>query len=294
MNNAVHHAIFFSEVMNLKTKILSQLGFILVAFSAAVEAQPQYADDTSKQVIEAMVEAHGGLAKWRAAPAISFDAIMHNNYHGKNELAWWVARETIDQKTRQVHQDWYLDDAEIAFDGEQVWSRNWHKANPPTAMLYFFYYFVNLPWLTQEDGVVLSEVKAFAWPGHGGKTYHEVKMTFTSQPTMGKSAVDYFVLYIDPVSHLLVGYQYAVGNRALLEALGQPPERELFGPLWRLITKHQTVNGLVFPAAFRTMPEADERIVGNHLITHIDVSTPMDHRKLNKPEGATEDPVENR
>ncbi|WP_223789145.1 hypothetical protein [Marinicella meishanensis] len=282
----------------MKAIIYLRTGFLLAVFSATYSATslaaPDYANDQTKQVIEAMVTAHGGLEKWRAAPAISFDAIMHNNYHGKNELAWWVARETFDQQTKQVHQDWYMNDAEIAFDGTTVWSRNWQKANPPTAMLYFFYYFVNLPWLTQEDGVVLSAVNEFAWPGHGGKTYHEVKMTFKTKPTIGKSDLDYFVLYIDPATHLLAGYQYAVGNKALLKSLGQPPERELFGPLWRLITKHQTVDGLVFPAAFRTMPEADERIVGNHIITHVDVRTPLDPSKLIQPAGAKVDPEANR
>ncbi len=278
----------------LSTSYFVYLGLILSLMSMASTAKPEYANNKTQEVIEAMVKAHGGIDKWRAIPAISFDAIMHNNYHGKNELAWWVARETIDMQTKKVYQDWYLDDAEIAFDGKDVWSRNWRKANPPTAMLYFFYYFVNLPFLTQEDGVILSEVSEFEWPGHGGKKYHEVKMTFKEKPVIGKSALDYFVLYIDPSSHLLIGYQYAIGNRAFLDALGQPPERKLFGPLWRLITKHQTVDGLVFPAAFRTMPEADERIVGNHIITNMDVTTAMDTKQLIKPSNAVIDPVENR
>jgi hypothetical protein len=276
------------------SKQITALLILLVGIQSHVYAGPEYANDKTKEVIEAMVNAHGGIEKWRSIPAISFDNVMHNNYHGKNELAWWVARETIDQETKQVYQDWYLDDAEIAFDGEQVWSNNWRKANPPTAMLYFFYYFINVPFITQDDGVVLSEVSEFEWPGHGGKTYHEVKMTFKERPVIGKSALDYFVLYIDPATNLLAGYQYAVGNRALLDSLGQPPERELFGPLWRIITKNQTVDGLVFPAAFRTMPEADERIVGNHLVLHLDVSTPMDKSKLEMPEGAIIDDVANR
>lgn len=265
---------------------------ILAIFQNALAA-PKYKNEKTKQVIESMVKAHGGIEKWRSIPAISFDNVMHNNYHGKNELAWWVARETIDQKTKKVHQDWYLNDAQIAYDGKDVWSHNWKKANPPTAMVYFFYYFVNLPFITQDDGVILSEVSEFEWPGHGGKKYHEVKMTFEKKPVIGKSALDYFVLYIDMETHLLVGYQYAVGNRALLKSLGQPPERELFGPLWRLITKNQTVDGLVFPAAFRTKPEADERIVGNHIITHIDVTTPFDESKLTMPNGAVVDDVNN-
>ncbi len=275
-------------------KRISTLLFILSWFSSQVVAAPEYPNTKTQQVIEAMVKAHGGIEQWREIPAISFDAIMHNNYHGKNELAWWVARETIDQKTKQVHQDWYLNDAEIAFDGEKVWSKNWKKSNPPTAMLYFFYYFINLPFITQNEGVVLSEVSDFEWPGHGGKIYHEVKMTFKESPVIGKSAFDYFVLYIDPVTNLLAGYQYAIGNRAMLKSLGQPPERKLFGPLWRLITKNQTVDGLVFPAAFRTMPEANERIVGNHIVNHIDISTPMDKSLLVMPKGAIVDDEANR
>jgi hypothetical protein len=278
-------------------KKYNQIVIVLIAIfvmQTPTFAQPEYASEKTKAVIEAMVEAHGGIEKWRAIPAISFDAIMHNNYHGKTELAWWVARESIDQKTKKVHQDWYLDEAEIAFDGDQVWSKNWRKSNPPTAMLYFFYYFMNLPFITQDDNSILSEPSEFEWPGHGGKTYHEVKMTFKEKPEIGKGALDYFVLYIDKDTHLLVGYQYAISNKAFLKALGQPPERELFGPLWRIITKNQTVNGMVFPAAFRTMPEADERIVGNHIITHLDVTTPFDEAKVIMPDGAVIDDVNNR
>jgi hypothetical protein len=281
-------------VVTLNLFIRTKLFIILIlTYQSYAYAKPEYATQKTKEVVEAMVNAHGGIEKWRSIPAISFDSVMHNNYHGKNELAWWVARESFDQKDRKVHQNWYLNDAEIAYDGEMVWSKNWKKANPPTAMLYFFYYFINLPFISQDDGVMLSKVNEFAWPGHGGKTYHEVKMTFKDKPTIGKSELDYFVLYIDPATNLLAGYQYAVGNRALLKSLGQPPERKLFGPLWRLITKNQTVDDLVFPAAFRTMPEADERIVGNHLILHIDVQTPFDKSLLIMPKGAVIDDVNN-
>ncbi|BDX06338.1 hypothetical protein [Planctobacterium marinum] len=247
------------------------LFFVLfvVGFSSFVDSSPDYANEQTKNIIEKMLEAHGGYNNWESKNIIQFDAIMHNNYHGKNELAWWAATETIDKRTLQVHQNWFLDKASLGFDGEQVWSVNWRKANPPTAMLYFFYYFINLPFLTQQDSVQLSEATEFQWPGHGGKSYHEIKMTFSEKPVIGKSAIDYFVLYIDKRTYRLVGYQYAIGNRAFLDALGQPAERKLFGPLWRIITSYQTVDGIVFPATFRTMPEPDERIVGNHIIRNI-------------------------
>lgn len=255
---------------------------LLIALSFNIYAKPVYESKETKEVIEKMLKAHGGLKAWKEIPSIRFDNVMHNNFHGKSEFAWWVAHEVFDQKTRNVYQDWSLDKAKIAFDGKQVWSENWKRANPTQSMLYFFYYFVNLPWLTQDDGVHLSKVNEFEWPGFN-KKFYEIKMTFDSLPTIGKSQKDYFVLYIDPQTYLLTGYQYAVGNKELLKSLGQPADRELFGPLWRVITKYSNVGGLVFPAAFRTMPEADERIVGNHVILNIDITTPFDESKLIKP-----------
>ena len=87
--------------MNI-TKHITAILWLLSGLTSQVQAAPDYASNETKTVIEAMVNAHGGIDKWRSIPAISFDAIMHNNYHGKNELAWWVARESIDQKTKHT------------------------------------------------------------------------------------------------------------------------------------------------------------------------------------------------
>lgn len=257
----------------------------LALIAGPLNAQPTYADAESKRVIEAMVAAHGGIERWRGVESIRFDNVMHNNYHGKNEFAWWVAHEVIDQRTRQVWQHWPMDDAQIGYDGKQVWSRNWKRSNPPAMQVHMFYYFVNLPWLTQDDAVSLSKVSMYQWPGVDHELY-EVKMTFGQARDVGKSVNDYFVLYIDPQSYRLVGYQYAMGYRPFLDLVGMPAERKIFGPLWRTIARYQEVDGLLFPAAFHTSPEVDERIVGNHVILNIDVSKPFEYDKAKTPAGA--------
>ncbi len=131
---------------------------LAIPFAAA---KPHYANDETQRIIEAMVDAHGGIERWRAAPSIRYDDIMHNSFAGKDQFAFWVAHEVIDQKTRQVWQDWPMDNARIGYDGKQVWSENWQKGNPSASMVHFFYYFVNLPWITQDDGVILSEASMF-------------------------------------------------------------------------------------------------------------------------------------
>lgn len=265
--------------------ILIVITLVTIGFGSDLGAEPTYESDASRVIIVAMIAAHGGMERWSQAPAIRFDAVMHDNYAGKQQLAWWIAHEVIDQATRQVYQNWPMDDARLGFDGEKVWTENWRRANKPPFMVHFFYYFVNLPWLTQDDGVILGAPKRFRWPGLD-REFHEIKMSFESDPTIGKTDRDYYVLYIDPESHRLVGYQYANGYRPQLEVMGIGPQREVFGPLWRLITRYSEVDGLVFPSAFRTMPEPDERIVGNHVILNIDVSTPFEAQKAAVPAGA--------
>lgn len=256
-----------------------------LAISSNATAGPDYATDETKDVIEAMVDAHGGIDRWRAAPSIRFDDIMHNPFHERENFAWWAAHEVIDQKTRQVWQDWPMDDATIGYDGEQVWSTGWNKGNPSASMVHFFYYFVNLVWITQDDGVVLSEVTRFDWPNLGDDLFR-VRMSFADAPDIGKSYKDFFVLYIDPQTYRLVGYQYANGYQPLLDVMNMPEGKEVFGPLWRLITRYEEVDGLLFPSAFRTMPGPDERIVGNHLIMNIDVSKPFEYERAAKPVNA--------
>ena len=270
--------------MNGKQLLLG-ITFGLLSLPGATRADPQYASAESKRVIEAMVEAHGGIERWRAAPSSRFDDIMHNPYHERNEFAWWAAHEVIDQKTRQVWQNWPMDDAQIGYDGKQVWSTNWKKGNPSASMVHFFYYFVNIVWVTQDDGALLSEVTRFDWPNLGDDLYR-VEMRYEEAPGIGKSNKDFFVLYIDPETYRLVGYQYANGYQPLLDVMNMPEGKEVFGPLWRLITRYEEVDGLLFPSAFRTMPGPDERIVGNHLIMNIDISKPFEYDKAAAPDGA--------
>ena len=261
------------------------IALIFFIHTSVCTAYPNYASDESKRVVEAMVEAHGGLKKWRDAPSIRYDDIMHNPYAGKGEFAWWVAHEVIDQKTRKVWQNWPMDDARIGFDGKQVWSQNWHKGNPSASMVHFFYYFVNLPWLTQDDGVILAEPARFVWPETDVELY-EVRMTFDEAPDVGKSGKDFFVLYIHPETYRLVGYQYGNGYKPLIDLMNMPEGQEVFGPLWRQITRYEEVGGLLFPTAFHTMPEAGARIVGDHVILNIDVSTPFEDDYAARPKEA--------
>lgn len=267
------------------TRFLKVAGvFVALVIESVSFACPEYANQETRRIVEAMVDAHGGIERWRSVPSIRFDNLMHMEGHDSGQFGWWVAHEVIDQETRQVWQDWPMENSRVGFDGEQVWSENWQQGNPTAMMVHFFYYFVNLPWLTQDEGVILSAAEKANW-GDIDKTLYKIEMTFDGAPSVGKSGKDFFVLYIDPESYRLVSYQYGSGYRPLTALMGMP-EGSVFGPMWRVITHYEEVEGLLFPSAFRTMPEPNGRIVGDHVIMNIDVSKPFEYEKASIAAGA--------
>ena len=98
----------------------------------------------------------------------------------------------------------------MSYDGKEVWARDWGVGNTPVFETYFFYWFVNLPWLTQESYVNLGPVGTDRLPGIE-KDLHTVRLEFTQAPSIGKSEHDAFELFIDPDDGLLRGYRYWSG-----------------------------------------------------------------------------------
>jgi hypothetical protein len=269
------------------------LATLLVAFSylplSAQEGDgPTYDSDQTREIVLKMVDAHGGIEKWRSAPSISYDNIFFNPFAKTEAGKWWVYNETIDQETRMAYQDWSIDGAFLGYDGNETWTTGWARGNAPKMMVHFFYYFVNLPWLTQDDNVTLSATGTSTLPGLD-KEYLTFEMRFTEKPTVGKTDRDFFKLYIDPDNHVLQGYEYSMGYGALLDGMGVP-QGEIFGPMLRVHDVFAEVDGLLFPTQFHTMPPDGSTTYGNHVIINHSISKPFDRSKVSRPESGVVDP----
>ena len=257
---------------------------ILTTPAAAADSDPEYASAESRRVIERMIEAHGGYTIWKNAAAISYDNTFFNPFAQPDENPWWFARETIDQKTRRVVQDWEIDKAILVFDGRETWTTNWGVGNPPRFMVHFFYYFVNLPWLTQDDTVFLGEVERASLPGYD-EAFYVITMSFSTDPAEGKVAADTYKLFIHPESYRLQGYEYSIGYGAMLDLFGLP-DGELFGPMLRVHDSFTEIDGLIFPARMHTMAPDGSQTWGHHILTRYDIRTPIDESKMVRPPGA--------
>ena len=267
--------------------------FALLALTSALMAQdmmhPDYASMKTKEVIDKMIEAHGGMKIWQGAKSVSFDNIFFNPSAEQMEWPspWWVSHEVIDPRTRQAYHDWPLDGAQLSYDGKQVWTVNWAQTNPPKMQALFFYYFIGLPWLTQDPNVKLSKTGKGMLPGFE-KEFITVTMTFKEKPAVGKTDKDSFKFYIDPDTHLLQGYEYVMGFGAMLDAMGMP-DGQLMGPMLRIHDKFTKVNGLTLPAEMHTMAPDGSMTYGHHIINNYSLSKPFDQKRMKKPYNAVVD-----
>ena len=143
---------------------------------------------TGREIVEQMIEAHGGLEEWRSAPTVSFEDSFR-----PPDGSPIVSRVTVEQGSRRAYLDFPEMGARIAWDGEKAWSENWQGPFPPRFFALLSYYFLNLPWLAADAGVNLSD------PGAGRLwddliEYITVKMTF--EPGVGDTPDDYYILSV--------------------------------------------------------------------------------------------------
>lgn len=268
----------------MRTLILSLLISLLAIGNSF--SQEKYASKETQEVIEKMMTVHGGFERWKSLKTLSFTNSMYSESLGF--VRFWVADQTIDMQMRRSYQYWPLFGSQIAYNGSEVWSTNWRVGNPPNHQHSVYYYYVNLPWLTQDDNVSLGDVSKVKHPAFKNEVY-KIKMSFIESPTLGKSAKDTFILYIDSQTHLLNGYEYTVGYGPLLDVLKVPKTQEVFGPMLRINTYTGDVEGLKFPMLMTTKSPDLKQQYGDHAIYNYKINGGFDEQKMVKPADALVD-----
>ncbi len=270
----------------MKNLLLTLVGFCLVSISAA--KGPTYASKETKSIIEKMLDAHGGYDKWKSIKTMSFSNVMHSQQLGV--LRFWIHDQVVDMKSRRLYQDWPLVGSKLSFDGEKVWSVDWRVANPPAHQQSVFFYYLNLPFLTQDDHVILSKSELVEHKAFDNKVY-KVEMSYKKAPTVGKTERDSYTLYIDSESYLLVGYEYSLTYGPILDAVGAPKEQKSFGPVLRKNNYIADINGLKFAVLFTTHDTEMTAQYGDHAIYDLQLDVAFDESRMSPPANAVIDPA---
>ena len=237
-------------------------------------AAPAAGTGDAHEIVARMIAAHGGMETWAAAPTVSFT----EEFRSGEADSGFPGRVIVEQGPRRARLDY--GGMQAYWDGAKAWSVNWAIPTPPRFLALLNYYFVNLVWLTRDDGVNLGEPgTAKLWDDP--TEYITVKMTF--DPGVGDTPDDYYVLYIHPETHRLHANEYIVTYESLL-----PEGATATDPHILVYDEYAEVDGLVVPTHY-TIYETDQTIYGTCVFSDWSFSDPWDESWMKMPEGAVID-----
>ena len=243
---------------------------------------PRYSSPAARSAIERMIEAHGGMPRWRAAPTVSF---TRKATFSSDPQHPWILDETIETQSRRLYQTWPEVGTLLSSDGREVWTVNWTKPFPPRFVAQIGFYFLNLPWITQDPGVILDGPSRGEHPA-SDREYLTVTMTF--EPDVGDTPRDRYVLYIDPESSLLRAIEYHVSYGALLDASFLPPDVRTIGPFYHVNHEFESVDGLRVPIRYSVFGQTGARSIEGE-VSSWSFREPFDETRMTRPPAAVVD-----
>ena len=263
-------------------------GIFLVSMSHGGALCATYASSQTQETVMKMIDAHGGFDLWRNAPTVSFQSQLRVNFGGDN----WVDYSedvTVEQGSRRVYCELKNTDGttgRIAYDGENAWSAGNLQGvarAPARFTAWRNYYLFNIPWLTQDDGVIFGEVTSAKIP-NDEKEYLAVPMTFEAQA--GDTPSDTYFLYIDPETRRLRAAEYGMTYKSMLPDGVESTPRSVF--VW---DEQTTVNGLVVLTRY-TVYWKDGSVAVTGSVSDWAFDRPFDESRLAMPEDGSVDKSE--
>ena len=276
--------------------VLAGMATLAMALSFGQAAATQYDSDETRELIEAMVAAHGGAERWFAAPSIKFTATMYLASLPLSEERtlinnWRHYHVTIDPDTSEAYIDMGLDQSDeiyAAATRERYWRLpgiqfDVQYQDGPFQLAWYHYGMMALPFLSQQDSAIIERQEDVVLPGvSGGEPLMAFRMRF--EP-VGRTIGGSITIMVDPDTNLIMAWRNGawvpdLPGGVLPDELAAPPG----GPL-RIVDRHQVVDGFVLPLSYRSGPP-DGDPAGMHLIHEVSVDQPFDRRKLAPPPGA--------
>jgi|CXWL01.1.fsa_nt_gi hypothetical protein len=229
---------------------------------------------TVQYVISKMLQAHGGMAKWNAAPTLSFTHILV--YGQPLETEFWVSNETTEIKTERTYHDWPVFNGRLASDGKKTWTENWQLGNPPGTNVNNIYHAMAMPWLTQKKNVLLEAEPLATLPGDS-TAYFVVKLTY-KQPSK-ESPHKYYKLFIHPQTFLLRGLEFNITYAPFLDLIGLPKEVKSLGPFTHIFYEYVKVEGLIFPGRYDSFDKEGNNS-GRHIAYNYSLKKAFDLNRM--------------
>jgi len=273
----------YRGILVLLIVIAVSMGWIV--HPGPVQSEPQYASPAAEEIIAKMIAAHGGLEKWNACPTVCFDTYLKVDFGGGNWVEFWE-KVTVEQGTRRVYAELPNPDGTsgtIGFDGKTAWgagNRQGMAMAPPRFTAWRDFYLFNIPWLTQDSGVILGEPGKAQIP-NDPKEYITIPMNF--ETGTGDTSKDAYLLYIDPDTYRLKASEYGMTFKSMLPEGVESAPPSVF--VWEATTE---VDGLVVLTQYNVYWK-DGSLVTVGEVSNWSFSNPFDESRLEMPSDGSPD-----
>ena len=266
--------------------ILSLLIVIAGTMGLLTVPTPAQSDPAAEEIVAKMIEAHGGFDMWAKCPTVSFDTHLKVDFGGGNWVEFWE-KVTVEQGTRRAYAE--LPNADgtsgsIAFDGENAWSAGNLQgiSNAPARFTAWRdFYLFNVPWLTQDAGVILGEPGKATIP-NDAKEYITVPMNF--EDGTGDTSKDTYVLYIDPDTYRLKATEYGMTFKSMLPEGADSSPHSVF--VWEETTE---VGGLLVPTKYNVYWKEGGALVTAGEVSNWSFDKAFDESRMKMPSDGTVD-----
>ncbi len=207
-------------------RLVRGLAAVILLSLVVTGARPTLASPSSGGPLAATFVAHGGLDRWQAQRSFSY---VLEGFPLSPQVAK-RNRSTVDLRNRynRIEGDGFV----VGWDGDQAWADPGPDAVglQPRFFALGSFYFIGMPFVFGDDGVVLQE------KGYGtfdGKTYRVVDVRYAGET--GHSSEDQYTLFIDPETNRLALINHSVTEIGV--------ERVTW-----VFDEWQQVNGFIVPA----------------------------------------------
>lgn len=241
---------------------------------------PQFADDASQSLAEAMLAAHGGMQPMSAARSLQFEFFTKM----MGGPIPFYSREAVDLGTGNAYIEWPYWKSTVALKNGHLWSHDWPMPMPAGFFVRLTTSFITLPWQIHSDAANVGPSRTGTLP-EDDSTYDVLHVTFDRRsPGIPGTFYD---IYIDRETRLMKAIGFDINHPGMVANPGQP-----LGPNYHVFNEYREFNGLILPTFYQTYGSGTaktEATSAYHFVWNVAVDKPFDDEKLNAPDGATTD-----
>lgn len=246
------------------------------------DGTPDYADDESRRLATAVLQAHGGMQPMAEAKSLQF-SFFTKMIGGPMPF---YSFEAVDLENGNAYIEWPFWESRVAWTDGELWSHQWPMPMPAGFFIRLTTSFMTLPWQIQADSANVGPASQGHLP-EDDTVYDVLRITFDDRsPSIPGTFYD---LFIDPETHLMKGIRFDINHPGMVANPSQP-----LGPNFHVFAEYRQFDGLILPTSYMSYGTGSANGGASnayHFAWNVRLDEPFDETKLQAPADAVKDTV---